>query len=62
MTDSQSDKRVRRKLTPKQRVLQIWPHAVCYRDKYGHFQITEARLLGGGKKEKEAWADAARRL
>ena len=52
----------RRRFTPRQRVLDKYPRAVAYRDKFGQFQITESRLLGTGQKERDAWADAAKRI
>lgn len=51
-----------KKLTPKQLVLKNFPGAVCSLDKYGLYEITHTRLLGFGRKERQAWADAARRL
>ena len=49
-------------MTPKKKVLAKFPQAVCYRDKYGRFQIADAKLLGSGTKERDAWADAAGKI
>lgn len=54
--------RVAKKLTPKKLVLKHFPGAICSRDKYGLYEITHTKLLGFGPKERQAWADAARRL
>lgn len=64
--------KMKRKLTPKQRVLEKYPNAgPCWG--YGCAGPTDcvihrvengetARSIGRGKNEREAWADAARRL
>jgi hypothetical protein len=58
-----TDKRRRtRKLSPKQRVQQKFPGAVCYLDNLGRYQISHTRPLGSGPKERDAWADAASKL
>jgi hypothetical protein len=50
----------KRKMTPKQQVLQKFPGAVATLDKFGRYRITHNRVLGTGAKEKDAWADAAK--
>jgi len=64
----------KRKMTPKQRVLKVWPEAAAYNrgpddsDKSCWWQIwlpantCAVNLLGMAKSARGAWADAARLL
>lgn len=56
-------------LTPKQRVLKVWPRAYCFGNIMGRFVVWYDRKKGGGDgvigfgvTAPTAWADAAKRL
>lgn len=52
----------KRNRSARQKVLAAYPGAAAYRDKYGQYEISNLKVLGHGRKEKDAWENAAENI